>query len=223
MCFSATASFGAAAALTVMGAASVNRVGTDSKYLTLAATPFLFAAHQFSEGVVWVALNSGQESLAQTASLVFLFFALIFWIVWFPFVAYGLETVPWKKRCYAGLSAIGLMFGTYLFIPYITIGLEASICGHSICYTGLGSYAIPQPVRQLIYVSIGVACIFCTDRYARNFFFLVICLGVITKITHNMAWFSVWCFAAAICSTYIYFALRSGGKVFSREAIPHNG
>jgi len=223
MCFSATASFGAAAALSVLGAASVSKVGRDSKYLMLAATPLLFAVHQFSEGMVWVALRSEADAVAQSSSLVFLFFALIFWIVWFPFVAHGLETVKWKKQSYAALSAIGMIFGAYLFIPYITVGLESTVCGHSICYTGLGDYAIPQPVRQLIYVSIGVACIFCSDRYARNFFFLVILLGVITKITHNLAWFSVWCFAAAIASTYIYFALRSGRKLFAREEIPQGG
>jgi hypothetical protein len=53
MCFSASASFGAGAALTVLGVLSLRKSESRS-HIMFASIPLLFAAQQFTEGFVWL-------------------------------------------------------------------------------------------------------------------------------------------------------------------------
>uniref|UniRef100_UPI0030EE6851 DUF6629 family protein n=4 Tax=Pseudomonadota TaxID=1224 RepID=UPI0030EE6851 len=56
MCFSATASFTAAGVLATVGVATLRHV-REPRALLFACVPLLFSAHQFSEGMVWLALE----------------------------------------------------------------------------------------------------------------------------------------------------------------------
>ncbi len=57
MCFSAAASFSAAAVCGGIGAAALRRAG--KRDLMLAAIPIIFAAHQALEGAVWLTEGDG--------------------------------------------------------------------------------------------------------------------------------------------------------------------
>ena len=83
MCFSAEASFGAAALLVPSGAYCLrSAVRKMPRWLPLAAVPLVFGIQQCSEGLVWVGLGRDDAALTREASLVYLFFALTFWPCW---------------------------------------------------------------------------------------------------------------------------------------------
>ena len=75
MCFSATASFTAAAVLALTGVISVASA-PKKRWLLFALIPFLFSLQQFFEGVIWI--NGGGSGNF------FLFFAFVIWPIWIP-------------------------------------------------------------------------------------------------------------------------------------------
>src|SRR5262249_18220295 len=95
MCFSPEASFIARAALLPPRASCLAPPARRRpRRLPLAAVPLAFAVQQASEGVVWLALGSGDAGLTRAASLVFLFFALAFWPFWVAAQAAVAEPSP---------------------------------------------------------------------------------------------------------------------------------
>ena len=131
MCFSATASFSAAGALTIIGGFSIKESVAKKSHFLLALTPLIFALQQFIEGFVWIGINNNNSSLTQAASTTFLFFALFFWIVWIPTVAYSLESRKKVKTFFSSLITIGIIFGLYLWLPvmisYVSIVNTSSL------------------------------------------------------------------------------------------------
>ena len=78
MCFSASASFTAAAVLMPLGLYSTHLARTNKQphYVPLALTPFFFGVQQLVEGLEWTAIDQGRiEPLTTLAGLGFLFFA----------------------------------------------------------------------------------------------------------------------------------------------------
>src|SRR2546430_366407 len=92
MCFSAQASFAAAAFLLPGGVYCAGvAILRRPAYLPLAVVPFVFSVQQFCEGFVWIGLDRGDAGLVTTAALAFLAFALGFWPFWVPFCVLFLE------------------------------------------------------------------------------------------------------------------------------------
>jgi hypothetical protein len=56
MCFSATASFGAAVVLGTIGIVAMSKAGTKPQRL-LAAIPLIFAVQQVTEGLIWLSVD----------------------------------------------------------------------------------------------------------------------------------------------------------------------
>ncbi|MGL4543652.1 MAG: DUF6629 family protein, partial [Polymorphobacter sp.] len=63
MCFSATASFVASGVIGTVGVATLRHV-REPRTLLFALLPMLFAAHQFTEGWVWLGLEGRIDGLA---------------------------------------------------------------------------------------------------------------------------------------------------------------
>ena len=85
MCFSASASFTAAAVLVPIGfyGTHIARTTDQKAYAPLAMTPAFFGTQQFVEGLQWIALdNGGLEPLGTITARGFLFFAYCFWMIW---------------------------------------------------------------------------------------------------------------------------------------------
>ena len=79
MCFSAGASFGAGAILSVVGVASIRKAQSPSKIL-FASIPLLFAMQQITEGFLWLSVTDPTyASLEQVTTFGFLFFAQVAW------------------------------------------------------------------------------------------------------------------------------------------------
>jgi len=218
MCFSATASFGSAALLLVGGALCIRHaIKNDKTYLLLAITPLLFALQQASEGAVWIGYNEKLMSLMTASSILFLFFALFFWLIWIPIVAYSLETKKWKRVFFIILIIISFVFGLYLWIPVLLEAgprhlIKTSVCGHSLCYIMSENSLFSITAGHVIYSSLGFLFLLSSNPTFRKFWALVMLFGVIAYFTQRETWVSTWCFFAALSTLWIYFLLIKDHK-----------
>jgi hypothetical protein len=211
MCFSATGSFGAAAVLAGIGAVSMAQEKAPSHRL-LALVPFLFAAQQVAEGVVWVTFgdpNLGWLHLLGVA--IFLGFALVVWPTWVPLALWAAETNPRRRKVLSVLTWIGAGVSVYAGAHLIRGQPTAHVTGHSIAYsyaeTGpalvlalyLPAYVIPAVVR--FFVS--------TMRKGRLMGAVLTASLVLTFVIEREALTSVWCFFAAILSLVIVLGISA--------------
>ena len=118
MCFSAEASYAAAAVLLPAGAfASERAYRTKRSYLPIAILPFLFGLQQLFEGLVWTGSSLSSDSMVQRYSLAYMFFSWLAWPVWVPFSTYFLE--PCRRRyIYLMFAILGGMLGALQYVPY---------------------------------------------------------------------------------------------------------
>ncbi|MCX7338345.1 MAG: hypothetical protein NTX76_03570 [Alphaproteobacteria bacterium] len=120
MCFSATASFSAAALLIPTGAYCLYQSSQKNKnYSLLAAIPFLFGVQQFSEGLVWKGVEIGSQSLTMNSAYVFLFFAFFLWPFWIALSVYPITPPLYNNRklILKVFIGIGIALGLYRYIP----------------------------------------------------------------------------------------------------------
>ena len=114
MCFSATASFSAGAILTVIGVASLKKVQHRSQ-IPFASIALIFAAQQFAEGILWLALPGLDiYHIDRVVTYFFLFFAQVLWPVWIPLAVLLLEKQQTRKFFQKILVGIGLIVSGYL-------------------------------------------------------------------------------------------------------------
>src|SRR5581483_6072378 len=117
MCFSATASFTAAALTGSIGVVSLRKAATrqDRRIAALAAFPILFALQQFTEGLIWLDLAQPEAS-ALRPFLVHLFqgYAEVFWPVFAPLAGLLIETHVWRRWAIGTCLAVGICLSLYL-------------------------------------------------------------------------------------------------------------
>ncbi|HEY1957121.1 MAG TPA: DUF6629 family protein [Polyangiaceae bacterium] len=114
MCFSANASFAAAAVLSGIGAVSV-RAAPTRRHLALAAIPLLFAAQQACEGALWIVLARAPYHVGGTPlARAFLFFALFVWPAYLPVALALVEPRGQRRAAMLVLAAGGFVLGAYL-------------------------------------------------------------------------------------------------------------
>ena len=143
MCFSATASFTAAAIAGSIGAASLWQAAKrrDVAVLPIAAFPVLFAAQQTVEGLLWLDLARGEPGACLPFLVhAFLGYAEIFWPVFAPLAALMIEPVRWRRRLILVCLAVGAALSAYLLIKMIGNPYAASAATGHIAYTNGASY-----------------------------------------------------------------------------------
>lgn len=215
MCFSAEASFTAAAALTICGYATT-KLPLDKRYLLIAVTPFLFAVQQFLEGMLWVATKDPVqlEQYGRLEAFGYLFFAILFWPVWIPLSLYVAEIEPIRKKCFLGCLALGSIFCLILVYTGLQGGVNVvdfQIFSHSIHYILPYSpfYQIHPNLSLFIYFLASTASIFISSiRYMWVLGVLGLLGLILALVFYNLTMMSVWCFFAAWCSVTLYFILR---------------
>ncbi len=205
MCYSAEASFVAAAVLTVVGIVLVRRF-YNSKKIFLALIPLFFGIQQFAEGVVWIGLKSSSfpEGYSLAAQYVYLFFAEMFWPVWIPFAFALVEKVYWRKVAIYLLLVMGLGFFVHVGYHFVVHGVvKAVIAGHSINYGGAPSF------YQILYAIITMVPFFLTS--IRKMWILGIANAlafILASMFYSCAFVSVWCAAAAVLAIGFLFLLK---------------
>lgn len=209
MCFSATASFAASAVIGVIGVATLRHV-REPRAVLFAAIPLLFAVHQFSEGMVWLALDGrlGPLALERTA-LLFTIYAQGVLPFLMPLAVALMEPPGWRRGAIIALTCAGAVAAAWDVTGLITLPNRTFIAHHSIAYRNEMTGNLP--ISLLYIVATCGALMLSSHRVVRWYGVLNVIALSITQLVKEYAFASVWCFYAAVMSVIIYAQFRRGG------------
>ena len=223
MCFSAEASFTAAAILVPAGAVSIySAVKADLRYLPICTLPLLFGVQQLMEGFVWTTGARGDLALAHGFSVAYMFFAWLAWPVWVPFSVFFLEPAR-RKPFYLVAAILGAILGAGQYLPYFVHGdwLTVQFLGRAIRYDGveLFDYLLDRNLTYAIYLALIILPpLLATHREVRVFGALIALAVAITYAFFRFAYISAFCFLGALMSLYLLLMIRRIGRNPSRSA-----
>lgn len=216
MCFSAQASFTAAAVLAAIGYKTLKKASTKSEFF-LAAIPLLFAFQQFFEGLIWVnftffPLGTPWLTLGKYG---FLFFAFLVWPVWYPLSVFVLEQDPLRKK----LVGAFLVLGTALSLYYIFMGvwhneINVQIAHYRLQYVPKIDF---EGYKPLYLMSIIMPLFLSSYPGLRWIGWPGLISFVITFYYFEYAFVSVWCFFASFISILIYKVLQDNARIQKSE------
>lgn len=216
MCFSATASFTAGTALTVVGVLTV-RKSQGKRELPLALVPLLFGVQQLTEGVVWVSLGRDLPLLQSWATYIYSMFSHVVWPIVVPFAILLVEPRLWRRKAISAFLALGLAVGLYLLFFIVRFPVTARIRGDSIAYDSPHFYL---PVVLVGYLAATcVSGLFSSHWCIRVFGLLAFVLAIVAAVVSITTFVSVWCFYAAILSLLVYVHF-SGPMQACRHMLP---
>jgi hypothetical protein len=210
MCFSATASFTAAAVLIPTGIYATRAALIQNRsYLLFGLTPIIFGIQQFIEGGIWLSLQNQQILWAHSLSYAYTFFAFLWWPFWLNLCLYRLEQKKWQK--------IFIIFGVLVgAIIYGSALMDKTFGAAAQCY----SIMYLNPENMLFYIVFSILYLlvstspflFSKNRDIQIFGALMILSFVATYVFYKCTFASVWCFAGAIISLWIVHMIRSSKK-----------
>ena len=208
MCFSAEASFGAAAILTVIGVVTIKKT-THKSQLWFASIPLVFGVQQLAEGVLWLTLpNPEQVGIQIAATYVFIFFAQIIWPFIVPFGVLMLDKKSERKLIQKILAGVGILVSSILAYFLIAYNMQANISDHHIAYT----QNYPKTIYKygaILYGAATILSLFFSN--VKRMWLLGIFIATSYGITlyfyeHHVL--SVWCFFSSLISVYIYLLIK---------------
>lgn len=209
MCFSATASFAAAAVAGSVGALSLrNALAAGQPALVpIAAFPVLFAAQQAIEGLLW--LDLAQPAAGSCRPILvhaFLGYAEVFWPVFAPVAALLIEPVRRRRRLILATLAIGCGLSAYLLAMMIAHPYAASAASGHVVYDNGAIY--PRGI-EIPYVLATTVSLLVSSHRTLRLLALVILTGFgVAYVAYHQAYVSVWCFFAALASMLCYQFVR---------------
>lgn len=221
MCFSATASFSTAAALTPVGLLAVRlarRRPEPERWLPLAALPLLFALQQTFEGLVWLGLGRGAAPASlRLVALAYLAMAYALWPVWIPWSALrlcGAGCAPWRRRLIRGLAGLGLVLAGLLWLPLLWDPGRITPVQRlgSIDYQAIvpGSAQVSHLLVSLIYGALIVLPLLLAPQ--RRLWLLAAALALAfaaAQLAYLHAFSSVWCYFSAVLSVLVVWILAA--------------
>ena len=216
MCFSAGASFTAAAGLSAVSLLSTTQVRTK-KMIPIALTPLFFGIQQACEGFVWVTVNNGDttSTLHLMSMYSFLFFAGVFWPTWIPASLYWAEDSYQRKQLLFKLMCCGILVSLVFLWCWILKTSGVVVMDHHLdypvanypfgstneTYCKIASYAL-----SFLYSLVTIIPFFISSIPYMKLLGGAVGIGaIIAYIFYLMAFPSVWCFFAAVCSVLICF------------------
>lgn len=216
MCYSATASFTAGTALTVVGALTL-RKSQGKREIPLALIPLLFGVQQLTEGLVWVSLGRDLPLLQSWATYIYSMFSHVVWPILVPLAILLVEPKPWRRRTVGVFFALGLSVGLYLLYFIVRFPVTARVRGDSISYDSPHFYIAVVLVGYLLATCIGG--LFSSHWCINVFGVLAFILAIVAALVSIATFVSVWCFYAAILSLLIYLHF-SGPMQACRHLLP---
>ncbi|HLV42373.1 MAG TPA: DUF6629 family protein [Brumimicrobium sp.] len=208
MCFSAEASFGAAAILTVIGVATIKKT-THKSQLWFASIPLVFGIQQLAEGVLWLTLpNPEQVGLQIAATYVFIFFAQIIWPFIVPFGVLMLDKKHERKLIQKIVAGVGILVSSTLAYFLIAYDMQANISDHHIAYT----QNYPETIYKygaILYGAATILSLFFSNvkrMWLLGVFIATSYIATLYFYEHHVL--SVWCFFSSIISVYIFIIVK---------------
>lgn len=205
MCFSAGASFGAAAVLSIVGAVAVIKAKTIPQGL-FAAIPFIFSIQQVAEGMLWLSFNNDDIPGRSFFTYVFLVFAIMFWPVWIPFTTRLLEKDVTRKKILTMILIAGIIVSAGFACIILLYPLEAVASQHHIHY----KLDLPPAINNfmwlfnILYFTTTIISTFISSIKRMKWLGTVFIVGYLfAAYSSNGAVLSVWCNFAALLSIVI--------------------
>lgn len=176
----------------------------EPRALLFAAVPILFAAHQFTEGFVWLGLD-GRIGLVALDHVTFLFMFYAQGILPFlmPLAVLMMEPPGRRRRAIMALTILGALVCAWMIYGLIFFESTCLVEQHSIAYRNplTGDFRV-----SLLYILATCgALVLSTHRVVRWYGMLNVIGLTIVQIVKEFAFASVWCFYAAILSVVIYW------------------
>lgn len=201
MCFSASASFVAAASLSAVGVVSLRKT-TRAAEVPLAMIPVLFGAQQFTEGLVWLSFGYDAPRLGRVATYAYSFFSHTLWPIFVPFAVALLERARWRRRGLALFEVVGLAVGLYLLYFIVRYPVTARVVERHIIYVSPHFYL---PTVMVLYFSATcLSFLVSSHPLLKVFGVLALATAIVAYHFAAAAFVSVWCFFAAVLSLVIY-------------------
>ncbi len=209
MCFSATASFGASAILTVAGVAALRKVETKSQ-IPFAAIPVIFAFQQFTEGFVWLSLNHPNYNHWQKIPInIFLVIAQAVWPFWVPFSFLLIEKNEKRKKALKILVGLGSVVSIFLAYQVLFYPVSAAITPLHIHYAlhfPEGTFSIA--VTIFYFLATIVPPFLAGGKRMTSLGLLNLMSFIVTVVFFENYVISVWCFFAALISWEVFLAMK---------------
>jgi len=222
MCFSASASFGAAAAIGAVGIVTLKKVNKPSRFL-FACIPMLFSVQQIAEGFIWLSFNNKEyEAWRKTATGIFLFFAQVVWPFLVPFSIYLIEKNRLRKKILLLLTIMGILTASFLAWCLLNYTTSVQISSHHIDYTLNYPLALSW-ASSTVYVLVTILPPFVSGTKKMLLLgILVLASFIVTEIFFPGHLISVWCYFAALISVIVLYLVIDLNKQ-ERKLIPGTG
>lgn len=204
MCFSATASFGAAIVLSGIGVAAIKKVQKPSQII-FASIPLVFAVQQLSEGILWVSLpNPENILLQQSMTVVFLIFAQVVWPLCVPVSILLLEKNHKYRIVLKILAGAGLIVSVFLAYCLVFYHVQAEIVGAHISYRQ--DYPVSlKTYGAVLYIMATIAPLFLSTIKRMWMLGVTVLISyIITAVFYEHYILSVWCFFSSVISITVY-------------------
>lgn len=200
MCFSATASFVAAAVTGTIGAICLTRAN-GPRELPLAATPLMFAVQQALEGFLWLDVHAGGGSAGGGLALAYLIFAETLWPVYAPLAVLLVEPGARRRRLMLPWLALGTGVAAYLLYGLVSEPHAARVLGGHLVY-GAHDPSF-HPVALAYAAAAGLPLMLSSQRTIQALGAVVLAGCAVAAAFYWDAFLSVWCFFAAAASALI--------------------
>lgn len=205
MCFSATASFTAAAGLAGIGALALSRVQRPAE-VSYGMIPSLFAVQQAIEGGLWLALPRGEPHLVDILTHSYAFFSHVLWPIFVPIAVLLIEPDRRRRSILVLLALAGGVAGLYLLYFWGVEPTTATSGGGHMLY--ISPHFFIGPILTL-YVIGTCASSLVSSHSAVRWFGIAAGVSLAAAGVFYRLWFiSVWCFFAAVLSVTVLLYFR---------------
>ena len=182
------------------------------EYLLIASFLPLFAPQQAVEGGVWLSIGKENAEKIHLLATIYLSFSHLIWLVLAPLSVALIETSHFKRRLFFAFTAMGLIFGSSLYLPLLFYDnwLGVEVVNHSIFYDVRLIYDgfLSKDTVGLIYAAIIIfPMLISTNSHIRLFGVVLVLSGIPAYYAYYHVFISVWCFFAGIVSLYIAYIL----------------
>jgi hypothetical protein len=214
MCFSPEASFAASGVLAASSIA-ISRIPKEKASVPLSLFPAIFAAHQFTEGILWLNHDGVLPDTYKLGALyAYVFIAFVLWPVFVPFSAYLIETDRRRRFIILLCQAAGLWAGLSLLLSFFRHPVEVSVDCCSL------SYHVNAPYLLIVPYLAAVAIPFlASSRKSLVLFGVGITVSCAVAAVSSAATHfpSVWCFFAAILSAGLYLHFWAAARTADHQ------
>jgi hypothetical protein len=209
MCFSAEASFTAAAILTVAGVITFKNTTSRNQFF-LAAIPLLFAVQQFFEGLIWLHLTRsiGSASFFLIEQGIYLFFAFLVWPVWSSLSLLAVEKIRWRRLFLIFIFLCGCTLSVINYAYGVAEPVSVLIVKHSLQYIG------HVPDQKIMYPAIVLIPLFISSlKNVWGFGILVIVSYLLAEYAYTVNFVSAWCFFGALVSLFVLKIIKDNQQL----------